>query len=314
MYIVLAYMAQSPYNRSIWMGFARAFRALGHTVQEAEADRLPPPASYPTRPDLLFAVHGGNVPTEVVDNYRAEGIKTAVYLLDEPYEVERSRQWARHYDWVFSVDRATVPVHAAHAQAAFLPLAYDDQVFSSQGPAVPSEILMLGSPFRAREELLAPLRDSWGGRITWVGPGWKKFSNVGRHYEGFVSPDDCARFYRGAGIVINIHRDSFWSHFGDLNPDRITATHLNPRFWEAGACGGLALVHARAHLQRYAPPGLAFNTAQELDQKLEYFMSNERARKDLARRLHRAVKDHTYVKRAQTVLETIQSRVSRIAD
>ena len=36
-----------------------------------------------------------------------------MYLLDEPYEVDNSVKWARYYDWVFTVDRATVDIHGA---------------------------------------------------------------------------------------------------------------------------------------------------------------------------------------------------------
>lgn len=313
MLILLVRMSYSPYNRSIWTGFGNAFRRLGHQVQEVDGEQLPPPDALPELPALLLAVHGGNVPLEMIDRYRERGVTTAIHLLDEPYEVDRTVLWSRHYDWALPVDRATVPVHARHTSAVHLPLAYDDAVFITHGSAIASDILVLGSPFSAREEFLAPVRNRWGTRVTWVGPGWRKFSAQGQHVEQFVSPEDCARFYRGAKIVINIHRDASWSHFGELNREHIAATHLNPRFWEASGCGAFQLVSDRADLHRYEPRAVSFNVPDELIRQIEYFLDNEPARTAIARRIHRAIRDETYVKRAKTVLDLLTRRTSAAA-
>ncbi len=306
MRILLAKMGQSPYNRSIWEGLARAFHRLGNTVQVLDAERVPDPGAWRESPELLFAVHGGNLPTGVVDRYRGCGIATAVYLLDEPYEVAGSSRWARHYEWVFTVDRATVAVHAAYAHAVHLPLAYDEEVFHPRGPAIASDILVLGSPFPARESFLAPVRDRYGDRITWVGPGWRSFSPAGCHVEGFVTPEDCARFYRGAKVVLNVHRDSCWSHFGELNPGRIEATHLNPRFWEAAGCGAFQLCSLREDLEIFASGvGVGFRSPAGLMRRLDRFLGDRRARKDTARQLRTRLKGHTYLARASTALEAM---------
>jgi spore maturation protein CgeB len=301
--LLLVVMGQSPFNRSIWTGFMNEFQALGHNVRVVDARRLPDPATLGTLPDLLFAVHGSNVPVEQIQAYRERGVTTAVYLLDEPYEIDRSTGWSRHYDCVFSVDRITVPAHARFTRAAYLPLAYNRHIFRPDGPRLDSRILVLGTPFKAREAYLATIRDRWGDLVTWVGPGWKAFSDGGRHYEGFVEPEHCAAFYRGADIVINIHRDSCWSHFGDLNSRRLEATHLNPRFWESAGCGTFQLCSYRSDLDLYAPAAIAFNDLDDLVDKLDYFLDNTAARQRLASQLYSKVRNHTYEQRARTVLE-----------
>ncbi len=306
MRILLAKMAQSPYNRSIWMGLSAAFTRMGHKVTEIDAALLPTPETLgPNRPDLLFAVHGGNTDPKVLLRYRDAGIATAVYLLDEPYEVDASTRWAQAYEWVFSVDRNTVPVHSEYANALHLPLAYDDGVFSPSGASIESDILLLGSPFPARLPFLKPIRDRWGERVTWVGPGWSEFSHAGRHIAGFVTPEDCARFYRGAKIVINIHRDPHWSHFGNLNRRALSPSHLNPRFWEAGACRTCQLCSWRNDLKTFAPRTPSFHSPAELTDRLDYLLSNEEARRDSAKRLYGKVRRHTYLDRATTVLKAI---------
>lgn len=303
--ILLVIMGQSPFNRSIWSGFQGGFKLLGHSVTVVDATQIPEPQDLDARPDLMFAVHGGNVPTEKVQSYRANGITTAVYLLDEPYEVDHSVDWSRHYDCVFSVDKATVPTHRAYTRAEYLPLAYDHIVFNPEGPAIPSRILVLGTPFDAREKYLAAIRDKWGELVTWVGPGWKNFSTAGTHYEGYVDHEACAGFYRGADITINIHRDSTWSHFGGQNKKGIEATHLNPRFWEVAGCRSFQLCSYRADIDALAPRAIVFNTVEELVQKIEYFIDNENARNKLARKIYSKVKPHTYEQRCRTVLEVL---------
>lgn len=308
MFILVVCMGQSPYNRSIWQGIARGFERQGCRVEVVDASQVPPPSNWESLPDLLFVVHGGNVEEETVKQYKDAGVTSAVYLLDEPYEVDQSVRWARHYDWVFPVDRATLETHQQHSHAAHLPCGYDDTVFHPDGPAEKSSILMLGSCFAARENLLGTSVKKLGHLFTWVGPGWQQISTAGTHHDRLVTPEECAIFYRGAGITLNIHRDSTWSHFGELNKRGLQATHLNPRFWEAAACGGFPLCNYRADLDVYAKGAASFTSEEELARKLEYFTSNEKARKKQAKLLLKAVKKHSYVERARTVLDLISTR------
>ena len=307
MYVLVVCMGQSPYNRSIWRGIALGFQRQGCKVDVVDATQVPRPSSLDNLPDLVFTVHGGNTPEEVVRQYRSAGVTTAVFLLDEPYEVDRSVSWARHYDWVFSVDRTTVATHAMHSKAAHLPCGYDDMIFCPDGPSVPSRVLMLGSCFAARENLLSTSINKFGHLFTWVGPGWQQISTAGTHHNRLVTPEECAMFYRGAEITLNIHRDSTWSHFGKLNSQLLEATHLNPRFWEAAACGGFPLCSYRADLDVYAKDAASFSNEEELARKLEYFAGNMKARRKQAQLLLKAVKKHSYVERAKTVLELVST-------
>lgn len=303
--IMLAVMPQSPFNRSIWTGFLNGFQALGHSVQIADAARMPAPTDISNPLDLLFSVHGGHTPAHCINAYKAAGITTAVYLLDEPYVVDRSVEWSRHYNFVFSVDRVTLPVHRQFTHADFLPLSYNAGIFKPMGSMIQSDILVLGSPYNAREQYLTTLRDHWGQHVTWVGPGWKKFSRLGRHVDQYVSPEDCARFYRGTEISINIHRDSYWSHIGECNKGRLQATHLNPRFWETAACNSLQLCSYRADIDDFAPNTPTFESVDTFCEKVDYFMTHQKSRHDIAKHVYRSVKGHSYKDRCISVLSTI---------
>jgi len=244
--------------------------------------------------------------------YRNHGIPTAVYLLDEPYEVDRSTLWARYYDWVFSVDRTTVPVHSRYSHSEYLPLGFDAHVFHPEGPSIRSEILVLGSCYGTRANLLAPLVKKWGRRITWVGPRWKQLCPYGTHIDHYVTPEQCAQLYRGANIVLNIHRDSYWSHFGELNSRKIGATHLNPRFWEAAACRSCQLITPREDLQLYAPDANTFSTPEELGHQLEMFTANVKARNQCAEYIFDRISGGSYTDRSRHIVHVtgISSRPS----
>lgn len=301
--IVIASSSQSPFNRSIWQGFVRGFRQLGFLVRQVEAKHVPDPSIFPARPCLFFAVHGAYISPEAVMRYRNLGIPTAVYLLDEPYEVDRSTLWARFYNWVFSVDRATLPVHSQYSHAEYLPLGFDEYVFHPEGPSIKSEILVLGSCYGTRSNLLGPLLKKWGQHITWVGPRWKQLCSEGTHIDQYVSPEQCAQLYRGANIVLNIHRDSYWSHFGNLNRRKIIATHLNPRFWEAAACRSCQLITPRDDLQNFAPEANSFSTHEELDCQLELFTGNQEARDQCAAYIFCQTRENSYLNRSRHVAQ-----------
>jgi spore maturation protein CgeB len=303
--IVMAVMPQSPFNSSIWRGLAHGFQSLKHRLMIVDSEKCPGPGAFAEKVDLFFAVHGAQVPQKVIGEYRDQGATTGVYLLDEPYEIDRTVQWARHYDYVFSVDRVTVPVHQKYTNAEFLPLAFSDAIFSNEGPKIDSDILVLGSAYKAREIYLAALRDNFGSQVTWVGPGWKSFSATGIHHESYVNPADCARLYRGAKLVINIHRDSTWSHFGELNKSDLVATHLNPRFWEGTASGSLQLVSYRSDLELYAPDAASFDSKDVFLELVEKYLYDDEGRELKARGVTKGIEQHTYKNRAAQIIGTM---------
>ncbi len=290
------------------MGLCRGFERQGCKVEVVDATKVPPPESWEKLPDLVMSVHGGNVPIDIIQKYGATGVPTAVYLLDEPYEVDSSVQWAQHYDWVFTVDRSTVKIHSENSNAIHMPCGYDESIFKPDGPSVKSDVLMLGSRFAARENILMRCVSKYGSRFTWVGPGWHELCVAGTHYNQLVSPEDCAKFYRGAGITLNIHRDSTWSHFGELNKRNIQATHLNPRFWESAACGGFPLSSYRSDLEVYAKKTPSFKNENELMNALDLFLHDPKARKKQSKLLQKAVRKHSYLERAKKVLDSVLTK------
>jgi spore maturation protein CgeB len=120
-----------------------------------------------------------------------------------------------------------------------------------------------------------------------------------------VSPTEAAKFYRGARVVINIHRNSWWSHFGSFNKEGLPATHLNPRVWEAGACHTLQICSPRNDLNTYCPEMPTARNAAELEEKVEFYLSNESIREEKAKVIYDRLSPHTYSVRAADIINVL---------
>ncbi|MFY7948046.1 MAG: hypothetical protein ACOVRP_02425, partial [Gemmatimonas sp.] len=100
-------------------------------------------------PDLLLAVHGRRfAPRWAAWRARFPRVKSAVWLVDEPYEVDDTAAWSQHFDAQFLNDPATLRRHRnAHA----LPTCHDPQVHHVQEVATrPHGVVFVGGANPAR--------------------------------------------------------------------------------------------------------------------------------------------------------------------
>lgn len=290
-------------SRSIYHGFANGFRQLKHDVRFLDTKEVKTPGFGAQLPELLWVVHGGDLPTDMVMAYRQHGIVTALYLVDDPYEVDRSTTWARYYDWVFTCDRSTVQVHEAYSKAAFLPLAYDSTIFQPSGERINTQILLFGMMNPVRQKVVGLLYEEFGHYMTFLGHQWPHYGNKGEYIrKKLVEPEEYAKYYRGAEIVLDIKRDSVWSPFGDCNVHGYQATMMSPRCWEVPACGGFLLGEFRHDMTSYTPAVQSFVSLDELQKKLRYYLSHPEERDKVAARVAEQIAPHTYKARALTAL------------
>ena len=104
----------------------RALRAARHSVRTLCRQCLATVgqgALADVKADLLLTVHGRRFPHALLKS--ARGIRAkAVWLVDEPQEVDLSERYSRHFDIVFTNDRNTCGIHGPH-KTWYLPLAAD---------------------------------------------------------------------------------------------------------------------------------------------------------------------------------------------
>ncbi|MFZ0304742.1 MAG: glycosyltransferase [Terracidiphilus sp.] len=254
-------------------------------------------------PDLVFVVHGRKFSARHSDSIKHR--KSAVWLLDEPYEVDDTSRFSGHFDTTFVNDPSTI---ARHRDAHYLPVCYDPGAhFYRPGEERPLGVGFIGGFNGAREEALTRLAKR--NLLSYVvGGPWRDRALLQRCTSKNIPATETARLYRQTRIVINVFRKTH--HY---NAAKIEAISLNPRVYEALQCGALVISEHRAEIDTLCPELPTFRSMEELEQQVERYLADEvllaRTRKECIRRLA----SHTYAERLETVLEATLGEQEELA-
>ena len=273
-------------------GLRHAAASLGVAHAEAAWDDPQLPARVQAfRPDLLLVVHG----RRFVQRWGRQLAqwRSAVWLVDEPYEVDDTAVWSGHFDHVFVNDPATL---ARHQNASYLPMCADPQTCHDTGPARPFAVGFIGGANPTRERFLLQLAEA--GRLSYVvGGPWRHPLLRQLTRAAQVPHRETARLYQQTQIVINVFRDRH--HY---NRDGTAATSMNPRIYEALACGAMVVSERRAEVGEVFPSLPQFDSPEELlaivQQLLADPVQRQRLLDDCRARLH----GHSYAQRLAQAL------------
>ena len=201
------------------------------------------------RPDFFLALYGVNVSRRVLAELRARRTLTANWWLNDPFQWQRALKFLGDYDFAFTNAKYSVDAYRAAGlkHVRFLPSACDASLHRPlEGVAVRSALSFAGdwSPLRER---LAERLASEGVDLRVYGP-WRRKLRPGsplaaRLEHGFFTPERMVEIFASSRATLNIHtwRDRF--DFG-----------LNPRVFEAGACGTPQLVDHKRELDEIFTP------------------------------------------------------------
>lgn len=243
-------------------------------------------------PDLLFVVHGRRFSGQW--KTLASRYPSAVWLLDEPYEVDDTSRFSTAFKWTFVDDRSTLP---RHKNSHYLPTCFDPQAhFDPNGPR-PLRAGFIGGVNRRREKLLTALAEQ--GLLDYVVGGPWQNPQLNRLSRGRNIPESqTAELYQQTKIVINIFREQH--HY---NRERLPGTSLNPRVYEALACGALVISEPRPEVENCCPSLPVFRDERELSELIKRFLSDEEQRRQLQQECAAALAKDTYSERLSRVLE-----------
>ena len=245
------------------------------------------------RPDLLFVVHG----RRFVQRWgkRFAGIRSAVWLLDEPYEVDDTAAWSQHFDLVFVNDASTL---ARHRHAHELPVAYAPRLHHGDPEAKrPYRVGFIGGANPSRERMLAGLARR--GLLDYVvGGPWREPGLVGSCLAPNIPAERTAALYRDTAIVVNVFRDRH--HY---NRAGLKAVAMNPRVCEALACGALVISEPRDELARLVPELPTFTNEAEAAALIERLLADRAKRLAVQRACAARLADATYAQRLRTVMD-----------
>lgn len=323
---------------SIWdvgAGLRRALEAQGHTIADyyltrrlmyhgaaMDAGGLDPDAENIAavskqasenvliealyhRADLVIIVSGLNLhplALWLLDRVGDPHIPVAVVLTESPYEDPQQIEWlsAHRSPIVFTNDRASARLHGW----SYLPHAFDPAVHYSRKPE-PTEacdVLMVATGWRERQELFEQI--DWSGiRLRLIGP-WPYLPEA-HPLRAFVE-DRCVpnaelpQLYASAKICLNFFRRHLY------------AESLGPRTYELAACGAFQLSDDRAELEEIFNGTIpTFETAAQLEGMIRHFLAHDDERRELAGRAQAIVQGETFQRRAEQMMQVIESRAVR---
>ena len=280
-------------------------------------------------PDLILHIVG-RIGLRVLNVLKKIKMKTAVWFLDDPQEIDFTTKRALFYTYAFTTEEAAVPAYkeAGHPHIEHLPLGYAPEVHSPVS-IVPeeykSDICFIGVPFPIRAALFDDLADfmkNYTVKIVGGGPNvgsredpWEWGRRLKRMdvYEPsiraeMVEPTETAKYFNGAKINLNIHREPWDDRFLRGNSKKILPISVNNRTFEIAGCGAFQLIdESRSGISKVFEPGkeiVTYKDPDDLQKKIAYYMQHPGKRLDVARAAAlRAQSEHTYEKRLTRILE-----------
>lgn len=287
------------------------------------------------QPDLVFFHHGRTgSQDQFSDVLRRNGIKTCVYLCDEPYEVGETAFYSRKYSHVFTMDPCTMDIHKhgrRDKNVFYLPPGANTSHFhlvpysERTGPPV----FFLGNgTLVPRPKFLKPvMRVVDGADIRFM-------KTTHRGNDDWVPHREHPRAYGNCKLGLNVHRapwadEQCWNRrihrreehipfapgikrppkpqsfgTGFWNDANAPAAHWNPRFLEMAACGTLVINdNHRSEMAREFPYVPQASDPEHFLELVLYYLEHLDEAEEIGRTCsYQISKRHTYSHRAAEVL------------
>jgi hypothetical protein len=242
-------------------------------------------------PDLLFVVHG-----RMFARRRGASFKeynSAVWLVDEPYEVDDTSKFSNLFTTVYVNDPNTI---TQHRNAHYLPTCCDPHVHFGRCAPRKYDVGFIGGYSPTRERLLEELcREHLLSYV--VGGPWKGSELNKICLANNIPAHETAEFYRQTKIVINIFREVH--HF---NRQKIPPSSLNPRVYEAFACGALVVSEDRTEARQVFPTMPVFNRSSELVGIVRQLISDGAMYEGIRMKCMEGMRGQTFADRLRTIL------------
>jgi spore maturation protein CgeB len=288
------------------------------------------------KPHLVWCHHGRAASNgDFLGRLHKEGIKSAVYLCDEPYEVGETARYSPSFRHVFTMDPCTLDVHRRSRRdrdnVFYLPPCADPfrfQYRTYENRSV-SALFLGNATLVPRLDWLKPI-----DRLV-DGADIRFFKSVGKGHPKWVSAEDHPDLYSSCIVGLNVHRDpaitldcfkkrvlgrskhmqiplglelckqmpakegtGFW------NDGNLPSAHVNPRFFEMASSGACVVSDAhRPELARMFPMApRASDPDHFVELVMHYIKHQDEAEKIGAACSYLISKRHSYRHRAAEVL------------
>ncbi len=257
-------------------------------------------------PDILFITKGQWIKPWALAEFHKKGKKILNFYTDDPFEMKNSSQWVHRsfpvYDVFFTFAKHLMPrlIKAGCRKVEYLPFARDPELHAPWLNAedlspYTCDVCFIGNIDEVRLHWLQQLKrvdlKIWGGTVN-----SRRF-----HLSGLESKMQAVPLY---GTLFS---KAMAACKIALNLMRMQNAHShNMRTYEAAACGAFVLSERTpevVELFKEDVEAAYFSTPEELLRKIDYYLKHAEERKRIARAGWERVKDDTYSKRAERVLD-----------
>lgn len=254
-----------------------------------------------TKPDLIFVVKAQGISGRVLDPLKK--VSTTINFYPETMDQwELIKKVASRYSYFVNYDPYVVEMlkKEGYGNVFYVPFSADlneDDQWPKQDEYL-YDISFIGTfdPefYSERENILREIKDL--GLFVWGNKAWMNTS-LRDSYQGRAKTEEIQRIYRNSKIVINI----------DIS-NKIPGTGVNLRPFEVTAAGAMLLNHdGRKDIFNLFEDGkefISFSDADDLRNKVKYYLKNEDERLKIAKAgFERAKKEHSYIKRMGEIIQ-----------
>lgn len=273
------------------------------------------------RVDLVLTINGVVLPGNQVDAIRGKGIKTAIWFTDDPYYTDWTVDFSLHYDYVFTLEINCVSLYKEIGcrHVYYLPFGVNPKVFYPKpvNSSFRTDLCFIGTAYWNRVKYIDKLASFLSAKKLLISGWWwdrlKQYELLKNQIrlDDWLTSEETASYYNGASMVVNLHRRSDDDSINH-NGRKIPAFSINPRAFEINGCNTLQLIDFRHELVKYYVPGeeiVVYSSPEELQDRIFYYSQHEEERREIAYRgFERTLRDHTYRKRLDEMLDVIFER------
>ena len=266
-------------------------------------------------PDLVLALAQAPLSRQALKRLRRDGVRTAMWFVEDFRLFTYWEAFAPFYD-IFAVIQkepfAQKLAAIGQENALYLPLAADPamhrplEITPVERRIYGAPVSFMGAGYPNRRLAFAELLDF---ELGIFGSDWEGDARLAPRVrlEGRrMTTEETVKIFNAATVNLNLH-----SSVGVENPVP-GGDFVNPRTFELAMCGAFQLVDRRTLLPGlFAADELAqFGNLEELKERLHYFLAHPEERAAYAARARaRALAEHTYAARMETLLEFTAARL-----
>ncbi|WP_298438396.1 glycosyltransferase [Geobacter sp.] len=329
---------------------ARALRALGHEVTPFASETLAPGMEFAkgfrysqsrrafntglanllsqaveirareVRPDMVLALAQAPIMPETMQRLEARGIPTAFWFVEDYRVLPYWRESAPASSWFFGIQKENFAAELTKigvTRYSYLPTCAAPDVHrplkltAAEREEFGSPLSFVGAGYFNRQVFFKGLTDYpfkiWGSDWPPVSPLTPWIQRRGAR----IDTETCVRIFNASPVNLNLHSSTTCD---GVVPD---GDFVNPRAFEIAACGAFQLVDRRRLLpELFAGDEVeTFSDLAEVREKIDRYLRDEEARRDVSERGRRRVlAEHTYERRMVELVATMVAEFPGVAE